>query len=287
MDLILHTFKETPWLFYAFVAYMCLCVGSFLNVVIYRLPLILNKEWQDEAHQILHPDQPLLESNKVSLLLPKSHCPSCKTPIKWYHNIPLFGWIFLGGKCSHCKSKISARYPFVELLTMTLGLLVAVEFGVTIHAVYALIFTFICIALFFIDLDHQILPDRLVYPLIALGLLVNAQTSFVTPSQAIYGAAIGFFSLWIIYITFKFITGKEGMGYGDFKLMCALGAWFGPLFLHYAFLFSAVSGLIFVIATTIIHKLKNNEDAKQQAAIAFGPHIVIAGWLIMYLELYT
>lgn len=285
MELMIQTFKEVPLFFYFFVCYMSLCVGSFLNVVIYRLPLILNREWQIEASQILHPDQPEPAIEKVSLLFPKSHCPTCKSSIKWYYNIPVFGWIFLKGKCSECHSKISFRYPFVELLTGILGVMVAWKFGVTIYTLYALIFTYVLIALFFIDFDHKILPDRLVFPLIAMGLLVNTQTTFVSPTLAIYGAAIGFLSLWAIYIMFKFVTGKEGMGYGDFKLMCALGAWFGPLFMHYAFLIAAVSGLVFVIASTVIRKIKQ-DDQTPPLTIAFGPHIAIAGWLIMFFELY-
>lgn len=285
MEQLIQSFQDVPLFFYIFVMYMSLCVGSFLNVVIYRLPLILNQQWEVEAHHILHPDQLPPVKNKVSLLLPKSHCPSCKTSIKWYQNIPVFSWIFLKGKCGECKTKISIRYPFVEILTAVLGFMVALKFGVTLFTIYGLIFTYILIALFFIDLDHQILPDRLVFPLIAMGLLINAENAFVSPSYAIYGAAVGFFSLWLIYIVFKLITGKEGMGYGDFKLMCALGAWFGPLFIQNAFLIASISGLLFVVVSTMIRKIKN-EDQAPQLAVAFGPHIAIAGWLIMYFKLY-
>lgn len=285
MEMLIQTFNDVPLFFYIFVIYISLCVGSFLNVVIYRLPLMLQREWEIEAQQILHPDQLLPAKEKLSLLFPKSHCPNCKTSIKWYYNIPVFGWLFLKGKCSECKTKISIRYPFVELLTGVLGFLVALKFGVTIYALYALTFTYVLIALFFIDLDHQILPDRLVFPLIAMGLIINAENVFVSPSHAIYGAAVGFLSLWLIYIAFKAITGKEGMGYGDFKLMCALGAWFGPLFMHHAFMIAAVSGLVFVLGTTVIAKIKKQDQAPP-LAVAFGPHIAIAGWLIMYLDLY-
>ena len=277
----LNFVEANPVVFYVLVGWLSLCVGSFLNVVIHRLPTMLNNYWRKECLQFLHPEDPLPDTPKYTLSQPASHCPKCEFKIRWYHNIPVFSWLALKGKCSGCKSRISARYPFVEALTMVLSLAVAFKFGFTLTTLFAIIFTHVTIAIFFIDFDHMIIPDRLVFPLIGLGLLINSQSLFVSPQMAIYGAVIGFLSLWIIYIIMKLLTGKEGMGYGDFKYLCAIGAWFGPLILHHIFIISALSALAFVVvACTIIHKMKG-DTSQPMRVIAFGPHLAIAAWIVL------
>lgn len=258
--------------FYITVAFLSLCVGSFLNVVIFRLPKIMEQEWQQECHSFLHPDQPPLEQKKFTLSYPPSTCPKCQHKIRWYENIPLLSWIILlRGKCSQCKNTISVRYPFVELATMICSLIVAAHFGPNLATVFGLIFTWVLIALTGIDFDTQLLPDRLTYPLIGLGLAINSYGLYISPTQAIWGTLIGFLSLWSVYILFKIITGKEGMGYGDFKLLAALGAWMGPLQLPLIILLSSVVGAIIGI---ILLKM-----TKENKAFAFGPYLAIAGWI--------
>lgn len=270
---------NNPFAYYAVVGLFSLLIGSFLNVVILRLPRILDNEWKYECHLYLYPDQEPPETPKLTLNHPRSHCVGCGNSLKWYHNIPVFSWLALKGKCGFCSSKISMRYPLIELLTAVLSVIVAIKFGFTYQALFGIIFTHISIALFFIDLDHQILPDRLVFPLIGLGLLVNSQSLFISPTLAIYGAIIGFMSLWVIYILMKFITGKEGMGYGDFKYLCAIGAWFGPLILHHIFIISAVSGIAYYIISLVIAGRSTSSSAPTQ--IAFGPHLAIAAWVVL------
>lgn len=258
--------------FYLTVAFLGLCIGSFLNVVIYRLPKIMQQEWQQECHFYLHPDQPLPAQEKFTLSYPASTCPKCQHQIHWYENIPLISWlILLRGKCSCCKNPISIRYPLVELGTMLCSLLVAYSFGTTLETVFGLIFTWILIALTGIDFDTQLLPDRLTYPLMGLGLAINSYGVFISPTQAIWGCLIGFLSLWSVYILFKLVTGKEGMGYGDFKLLAALGAWMGVMQLPLIILLSSLVGAI--IGIILLKVTKENKP------FAFGPYLAIAGWI--------
>lgn len=272
MQALIQLFNEMPTLLYVVVGILSLCVGSFLNVVIYRLPKILENEWKEEAHYFLNPDQPYTAPSKFTLSIPASTCPHCQHRIRWYENIPVISWlILLRGKCSQCKNPISFRYPFVELATMFCSLVVVYYFGFSLAMIAGVIFTWILIALTGIDFDTQLLPDRLVFPLLGLGLAVNSVGLFVSPVLAIWGCLFGFLSLWTVYILFKLLTGKEGMGYGDFKLLAALGAWLGPAQLPNILLISAVVGCL--VGGYFLLKYKESRP------FAFGPYLAIAGWI--------
>jgi leader peptidase (prepilin peptidase)/N-methyltransferase len=275
---LLSVIIETPWLAAVVVGFLGLCVGSFLNVVIYRLPLMMESEWQNDCALLLdeqlQPEYRITEATAkapMTLSKPASRCPCCGHQIRWYENIPLVSWLALRGKCSDCKTAISIRYPLVELLTMLASLVVFYTFGSTLQMVCALGLTWALIALTGIDFDTQLLPDRITLPLAAAGLLVNSQSIFVAPAQAIWGYAIGFLVLWVVYIVFKIITGKEGMGYGDFKLLAALGAWLGTSQLPLIILLSSLVGAIIGI---ILLKVR-----QENQPFAFGPYIAIAGWI--------
>jgi len=220
---------------------------------------------------VLHPEQPVIDEAKLSLSKPASTCPKCHQPIRWYQNIPVISWLVLRGKCANCQNPISIRYPLVEILTAVCALLVVAVFGPTMQMLFGLILTYVLIALTFIDFDTQLLPDRYTLPLAALGLGVNSYALYTSPSSAIWGYIIGFLCLWIVYYLFKIITGKEGMGYGDFKLLAALGAWMGPLLLPLIVLLSSLVGAIIGI---ILLKVR-----KENQPFAFGPYIAIAGWI--------
>ena len=222
---------QNPTALYIAVGIFSLCIGSFLNVVIYRTPKMMEQEWRQDCQLLLHPEQEIIDEHKLSLSRPASTCPKCNTPIRWYQNIPVISWLVLRGKCGNCGNPISIRYPLVELLTAICALTVVTIYGPTLQMLLGLILTYTLIALTFIDLDTQLLPDRYTLPLAALGLGINSYSIYTSPSVAIWGYIIGFLCLWIVYYLFKIITGKEGMGYGDFKLLAALGAWMGPLML--------------------------------------------------------
>lgn len=262
-----------PWLFYLLVALFSLCVGSFLNVVIYRLPLIMKQEWDQECREYLeipveHP------ASTISLSQPPSHCPECKTRIRWYMNIPLLSWAFLRGKCAQCSTPISCKYPAIELLTAVLSVAVAVHLGPTIAALFGILLVWMLIPIFFIDHQEQIIPDRIVYPLIGIGLFANIFFTFTSLENAVWGALIGFLFLWVIYIGFKVFTGKEGMGYGDFKLLSALGAWLGVESILGIVIVSSLSGCVLGLAYYLIRK--------QNLPFAFGTHLAIAGLVVLF-----
>ncbi|UUS62264.1 MULTISPECIES: A24 family peptidase [unclassified Acinetobacter] len=256
---------------YIAVGIFSLCIGSFLNVVIYRTPKMMEQEWRTDCQLFLHPDQPIIDETKITLSTPASTCPKCKTPIRWYQNIPVISWIVLRGKCGSCQNPISSRYPLIELLTMVCALIVVAVFGPTIQMLFGLVLTYVLIALTFIDFDTQLLPDRYTLPLAALGLGVNSTAIYTSATSAIWGYIIGFLCLWIVYYLFKIITGKEGMGYGDFKLLAALGAWMGPFLLPLIVLLSSLVGAI--IGIILLKVRKDNQP------FAFGPYIAIAGWI--------
>lgn len=258
-----------------------LCVGSFLNVVIHRIPLMMQYEWRQECSQFLaqQPDMPqnqaatitsiVAKDIPITLSKPASHCPRCTHKIQWYENIPVISWLLLRGRCSHCKTSIGLRYPSVELLTAFLSGLVVYHFGVSAVGLSALILVWTLIALTGIDFDTQLLPDRLTFPLAGLGLAVNSQGWFVTPTQSIWGLLLGFLSLWIVVKVFYLITKKQGMGQGDFKLLAVLGAWLGPIMLPFIILLSSLLGSVVGIVS-----LKKYGESKP---FAFGPYIAIAG----------
>ena len=271
MQELLNYFIESPTALYLAVGLLSLCIGSFLNVVIYRTRKMMEQEWHQECQLLLHPDQPIIDEEKLTLSTPASTCPKCKTAIRWYQNIPVISWLALKGKCGSCANPISIRYPFIELLTAICSLIVVIVYGPTLQMVFGVILTWILIALTFIDFDTQLLPDRFTLILAALGLGINSFSLYTSPTSAIWGYIIGFLCLWIVYYLFKIVTGKEGMGYGDFKLLAALGAWMGPLLLPLIILLSSVVGAIIGI---ILLKIR-----KENIPFAFGPYIAIAGWI--------
>jgi leader peptidase (prepilin peptidase) / N-methyltransferase len=280
-------------------ALLGLIVGSFLNVVIYRLPLILERQWRAECAQTEPSSAPAAHSEpaRFNLIVPRSACPSCHRMISAIHNIPVLSFLLLRGRCAYCRARISLRYPAIELLTAVLTILVVLRFGLQASSVCALLVTWFLIALAFIDLDHQLLPDSLTLPLLWLGLLASltgwsatAGNLPVDPVRAIGGAAAGYLSLWLIYHGFRLLTGKEGMGYGDFKLLAALGAWLGLQMLLPIVLLSALVGAL--VGMTLI--LLRRQD--RGTPIPFGPFLAAAGWLAMmwgpqlvarYLRLYS
>ena len=255
-----------------------LLVGSFLNVVIYRVPEGLNRSWKIQAKQVL--DIPLEqgEGERFNILMPPSHCPSCKTAIKPWQNIPILSYVLLKGQCKHCHTAISLRYPLVELLTGLVFAICAWKFGATWTALAAMVFSAYLIAMIFIDADTQLLPDQLTLPLMWGGIvfhlaayLLQADWGITTLVDSLLGAIIGYLSLWSVFQLFKLVTGKEGMGYGDFKLLAALGAWLGISVLPIIIIMSALVGLIFAI----IMKVAKNQP------MPFGPYLAISGWLVL------
>lgn len=263
---------ELPlWSWIAAAAVLGLLVGSFLNVVILRLPERLMAQWRLDAFDTLamEPDSTALPPGIVR---EPSHCPHCKHPLAMRDNIPLFGWLLLGGRCRYCKASISIQYPLVELLSGLASAVIVWKFGPGWTAVAGLVFTWMLIALAGIDFRTQYLPDQLNYPLLWLGLLLSLLAMFVSPNTAILGAAIGYLSLWSVYWLFKLLTGKEGMGYGDFKLLAALGAWMGPTALLPVILLSSFIGAI--VGGSMIALRKHGRDIP----MPFGPFIAAAGW---------
>ena len=271
MQELINYFIATPTALYIAVGLLGLCIGSFLNVVIYRTPKIMEQEWRQDCQMLLHPEQALIDQSKLTLSKPASTCPKCHSAIRWYQNIPVVSWLILRGRCASCQNPISIRYPLIELLTAICSLVIALVFGASLQMLFGLLLTWTLIALTFIDFDTQLLPDRYTLTLAALGLAVNSYAIYTSPTAAIWGYIIGFLCLWIVYYLFKIVTGKEGMGYGDFKLLAALGAWMGPLMLPLIVLLSSLVGAIIGI---ILLKIR-----KENKALAFGPYIAIAGWI--------
>jgi leader peptidase (prepilin peptidase)/N-methyltransferase len=267
-----------------------LVIGSFLNVVIYRLPIMLERDWRAQAAEWLpsSPDAastvsvPEAVPERFSLSTPRSACPACKAPIKAWQNIPIVSWLVLRGRCASCKAKISARYPLVELATGLLSAWVAWHFGFGAPAACGLLVTWSLIALTGIDIDHQLLPDGITLPLLWAGLLaavivgpIAGSPIPVSAHHAIIGAVSGYVSLWLVFHAFRLITGKEGMGYGDFKLFAALGAWLGWKLLPLVILLSAATGALLGILIIVLR------GRDRSAPMPFGPYLAAAGWLAM------
>jgi leader peptidase (prepilin peptidase) / N-methyltransferase len=264
---------QSAWLVAAPVALMGLFIGSFLNVVIHRLPKMLEAQWTAECHQLTHPDQELPEQPRLNLMVPRSRCPHCRHQIRWYENIPVLSYLALGGKCSNCKTKISIRYPAVEVLTGALFAYCALRWGWGWQTAAWCAFCAALVALTFIDWDTTLLPDDITLPLVWLGLIVAALrwNTDVTLTNALWGAVAGYLSLWSVYWLFKLVTGKEGMGYGDFKLFAALGAWFGWQALIPMILLASVIGAIVGII------MKFNSALREGGYVPFGPFLAGAG----------
>jgi len=251
-----------------------LCVGSFLNVVIHRLPLMLERDWRRECRSLLALE-PAAEEGPLSLLRPASRCPSCQAPIRPWHNIPVFSWLWLRGRCAACRAPISSQYPLVEALTGVLSVCCALRFGWSPALAAALVLTWSLTALTVIDLRTQLLPDAITLPLLWLGLLLSIPAVFVKPAASIIGAAAGYLSLWTVYQLFRLATGKEGMGYGDFKLLGALGAWFGWQSLPLIVLLSSAVGALVGLGLILLRGHDRN------VPIPFGPYLAFAGWITL------
>lgn len=271
----IETLEQLPLLFYGLVLCLGLVVGSFLNVVIHRLPLMMDAEWRSQCRELLEIEPESSTAPKMSLATPGSHCPGCGQAIAWYQNIPLISYLLLRGRCAHCQQRISLRYPLVELLTGLLSLLVAWRFGVSIQSLALLPLTWGLVALSFIDLDQQLLPDSISLPLLWLGLALSLGSVFLTPGEAILGALVGYLSLWSFYWAFKLLTGKEGMGHGDFKLLALFGAWVGWKMVLLIILLSSLVGAIFGIGMILLR------GHNRQIPIPFGPYLAIAGWVCL------
>lgn len=251
-------------------------IGSFLNVVIYRLPIMLQRQWQADARSFLNEESAVEYPSKpevFNLAFPHSSCPVCSAKIKVWQNIPLLSYLLLKGRCYSCKTPISMRYPVVELVTGLLTVVLFLVYGFSEQFCALLVLTYISIALFGIDADHQLLPDDLTLPLVWLGLLANSQMFFVSLDEALWGAVSGYGILWLVFWVFKYFTGKEGMGYGDFKLLAAYGAWFGIWILPNTILLSSLIGSL--VGGWMIWK----KGKTAQTPMPFGPFIIIAGWL--------
>ncbi|MBL4765291.1 MAG: prepilin peptidase [Colwellia sp.] len=271
-------FQYSPTAFNIFVVIFSLIIGSFLNVVIYRIPKMMHNNWYLECREFLADEVNNIPAKKITELTlskPDSTCPKCQHKIRFYENIPVISWLFLRGKCGQCKNNISIRYPLVEAATALLSLVIASQYGVTVQTLLLLILTWGLICLTLIDFDHMLLPDQIVMPLLWLGLLVNISGTFVPLNDAVIGAAVGYMSLFSVFWLFKLLTGKEGMGHGDFKLFALFGAWLGWQLLPILILMASVVGAIIGISLMLF---KNH---KREQAIPFGPYLAIAGWITL------
>lgn len=275
MLIITDVFHSLPWLYFSLVFLFSLMIGSFLNVVIHRLPIMLEREWQAEYLGYFNPETQQQQEERYNLMVPRSACPHCGHAITAMENIPLLSWLWLKGRCRECQAPISARYPLVELLTALLSLVVAATYPPGWALLAALLLTWVLVALTFIDLDKMLLPDQLTLPLLWGGLLFNLTGGFVPLTDAVIGAMAGYLVLWSLYWAFKLLTGKEGMGYGDFKLLAALGAWLGWQALPIVLLLSSLVGAFIGISLIL---LRNHHQNKP---IPFGPYLAIAGWIAL------
>ncbi|GAC10424.1 prepilin peptidase [Paraglaciecola chathamensis] len=282
MDAIFQLMADSPLFFLSFVFIVSLMVGSFLNVVIYRLPVMMERSWKADFQAHFETDVSTLGSNTDStestpfnLIKPDSTCPKCQHKIRAWENIPVISWLLLRGKCSQCKNAISIRYPLIELGTALCSVWIAWHFGYSWSALAGVVMTWILVALIFIDIDTMLLPDQLTLPLLWMGLLFSIVNPAVSSADSIIGATVGYLSLWSVYWAFKLLTGKEGMGYGDFKLLAALGAWMGWQYLAIVVLMSSLVGAVIGISVLSFQ----GKDKGQ--AIPFGPYLAIAGWLTL------
>ncbi len=272
--------QQNPIIFLTMIGFLGLCVGSFLNVVIYRLPIMMERDWRAQSAELLEVANPDIdlegEIKPFNLSTPNSTCPACDTPIRAWQNIPVISYLMLGGRCANCKSSISMRYPLVELLTAIFSVLVACYFGFSLQTLFALFLTWALIALTLIDFDHQLLPDIITLPLLWLGLFASLFDVFTDSQSSIIGAIAGYLSLWSVYMAFKLLTGKEGMGFGDFKLLAVFGAWFGWKLLPVIILLSSVIGALVGICLIVLFK------RGREVPIPFGPYLAGAGLVALF-----
>ena len=265
---------SSPLAFVLCTLVLGLLVGSFLNVVVYRLPKMMLRDWKTQAREVLElPPEPQTET--FNLILPHSRCPHCSHRIRAWENLPVVSYLFLGGKCSSCKAPISKRYPLVELACGVMSAFVAWHFGFGWQAGAVLVLSWGLLSMSLIDADHQLLPDAIVLPLLWLGLIVNAFGLFTTLTDALWGAVAGYLVLWAVFWVFKLLTGKDGMGYGDFKLLAMLGAWGGWQILPLTIMLSSIVGAVLGL---ILLRVRNVQTS---TPIPFGPYLAIAGWIAL------
>jgi leader peptidase (prepilin peptidase)/N-methyltransferase len=274
---MLQTLESMPVFFYTTVVVLGLVIGSFLNVVIHRLPVVLKNNWSRQCRELLEPDHDENDATKqpYNLLRPGSHCPACGHRIRAIENIPVVSYIFLKGRCAACHSRIPPRYPIIEIATAILSVFAALHFGYTLQTAAALAFTWMIIPLCVIDYDEQLLPDCITLPLLWAGLALSLANIFIDSQASIIGAMSGYLCLWVVYHLFKLATGKEGMGYGDFKLLAAIGAWVGWQALPVVILFSSVVGAITGISLIAV------KGRQRSQPIPFGPFLASAGWITL------
>ena len=272
---LLHQIQSNVFVFGLLAAILGLIIGSFLNVVIYRTPVVLMRSWQHDCQELTGQAASATKHEKFNLVTPRSRCPHCGHAITALENIPVVSYLWLRGKCSACRKPISLRYPFVEILSATLAAVTAWNFGFNAAGIAAVALTWLLIALAFIDIDHQLLPDVMVLPFLWVGLLLNLFNVFTTLPQAVVGAVAGYLSLWLVFHLFKLVTGKEGMGYGDFKLFALFGAWLGWQSLPLIILLSSFIGALIGISLILF---QGRDRAKP---LPFGPYLAVAGWVAM------
>ena len=270
--------SEIPWLFWTALACFGLVVGSFINVVIHRLPIMMMQGWQTECAALLEtPEKAPPEGEKYDLVRPASACPGCKRPIRPWENIPVFSYLFLRARCPGCGMWISPRYPLVELLVGALTVMVIASFGLSVYSLALLPLLWGLVAMSFIDFEHQLLPDQLTLPLLWLGLLITLHPSApLDPADALIGAAVGYLSLWSVYHLFRLLTGKEGMGYGDFKLMGLLGAWMGWTVVPMVVLLGSALGILAAIGIALTGRRVSGQP------MPFGPYLAGAGVVALF-----
>ena len=275
--LTLDTLLATPWLLYLAVALVSLCIGSFLNVVILRLPKMLHQDWRCQCEEFLElPENQRKPETPITLSKPASTCPSCGHSIRAWENIPVISYLVLGGKCSSCKTGISPRYPLIEAITALFSIITIALLGPAEATLWALLLVWALVALTVIDFDTQLLPDSITLPLLWLGLVLNYFGVLTDFTSAFWGAVWGYLSLWSVYWLFKLVTGKEGMGHGDFKLLAALGAWLGWQLLPAIILLSSVVGAVVGISLMVFRK------HGREVPIPFGPYLAAAGLLCLW-----
>jgi len=279
---VAELFTQESAIFIAAAFAFALVIGSFLNVVIYRLPVMMQREWHEQCDELASSETPDLPQGRFNLMVPRSRCPACGQTIKSWQNIPVLSYLLLRARCANCEQAISVRYPLVEILTAMLAAVAAWHFGFGWEALMAIVLGCVLVVISMIDVDHQLIPDTIVIPLVWVGLImslfhpvVGAGTLFISPQDAIIGAVAGYLTLWTVYQLFKLITGKEGMGYGDFKLLAALGAWLGWQALPIIVLLSAVVGAVLGIGMIVFR------GRDRQLPIPYGPYLAAAGWITM------
>ncbi len=264
------------WAIAILLAAVLLSIGSFLNVLIHRLPIMLERDWRRHARELLEmPPESSSGDGRFNLAVPGSQCPQCDHPIALRHNIPVLSWLILRGRCPHCSSRIAVRYPLVEAGTALCGLFVVHAFGYDWLTAAFIFYTSCLIALAFIDMQTKLLPDEITIPLLWCGVLTALAAGHVSLADSIAGAAVGYLALWIVYWGFKLITGREGMGHGDFKLLAALGAWLGWQALPSVVLMASLAGLVYAGVAILARSMRRDQP------IPFGPFLALAGWVTL------